>query len=70
MAIWAIATALRQSRELAGGGGNAAAADEGELAALLTTPQIVDGKRPERARLMITSATVSWPASGSPFDSK
>ena len=47
-----------------------AAADEGELAGWRTTPQMVGAKRPESARLMITSATVSWPASGSPFDSQ
>src|SRR3982750_95688 len=36
----------------------------------LTTEQIDVGKRPDVVRLMMTSATASWPDSGSPFDSK
>ena len=31
---------------------------------------LVAGNDPERARLMITSATASWPDRGSPRDSK
>src|SRR5687767_1452700 len=70
IAIWAIATALRQAAVERAIGGKRPPRMKENCERWVTTPQIEAGKRPERERLSTTSATLSWPWSDTPFDTK
>ena len=60
-AIWAMATARFQASEARAMAGKRPPRTKENWPRCLTTPQTEAGKRPERARLRITSATLSWP---------
>ena len=65
-----LATAVFQCADARGSEGSRPPRTNENWPGCLTTPHSDLGKRPDAARFITTSATASWPWSGSPFDSK